>query len=340
VLVTGHTGFKGSWLSIWLNLLGANVCGIGLAPTTKYSNYEVSSCARNMKSIIGDIRDEKFVKKSFENFQPDILFHLAAQPLVGASYINPKDTFETNIMGLINVLESAKLCASLRVLVNVTSDKCYESKDSFSGHRESDPLGGRDPYSASKACSELVSASYQHSFFAAQVKALATVRAGNVIGGGDWTKGRLIPDVIESIEENKSLVLRFPDAVRPWQHVLEPLSGYLILAEKLWNQPKEYVGAWNFGPSMADAQTVQSVALALLDKLSGTRPILIEGAKKFHETRLLKLDISKAQKNLNWQPKLSLMQTLDSIVWWQDKFLRGKNMLEVCQAQIEEYSNG
>lgn len=339
VIITGHTGFKGSWLSIWLQLLGANVLGIGLEPTSRFNNFHLSNCSENMHSVIGDIRDNELVRKSFQFFKPDILFHLAAQPLVETSYAQPEETFSTNIMGLISILEAARSCSSLRVMVNVTSDKCYEISGSVNGYSERDPLGGNDPYSASKACAELVSASYQKSFFSTQGQTLVTARAGNVIGGGDWTRGRLIPDILHSVEQDQSLVLRFPDAIRPWQHVLEPLSGYLMLAQKLWDNPKKYVGAWNFGPSKDDEQMVISVASALLDKLAARKPIILETVQQFNEAKTLKLDISKSHEILNWKPKWTLMKTLDSIVWWQNKFLQKDNMFQACQHQIESYSN-
>lgn len=332
VFITGHTGFKGSWLSLWLQELGAELCGYALSPATDPSLYELANVASGMQSVIGDIRDLEHLSASIREFQPDILFHMAAQPLVRYSYENPIETFSTNVMGTVNVLEAARYCDSIKAVINITTDKCYENKEWVWGYRENDPLGGYDPYSSSKACAELVASAYRQSFS----QTVASVRAGNVIGGGDWAKDRLVPDIIRALIQKQNVLLRNPNSIRPWQHVLEPLRGYLLLAEKLCENPK-FAEGWNFGPYEQDIQPV-SIITDKICKLWGSGASWIkENQQHVHEAQNLKLDISKARSQLGWSPRLNLENTLQYLVSWYKAFAEKQNMRNITLLQIQNY---
>lgn len=341
ILVTGHTGFKGSWLSIWLNGLGANVIGYALDPKTENDNFVVTNLTEKITDIRGDIRDYGKLKSVFHQYKPEIVFHLAAQPLVRLSYKEPRETYETNVMGTVNLCEAVRQTDSVRVVVNITSDKCYENKEWIWGYRENDPMGGYDPYSSSKGCAELVASAYRRSFFNPDEfenhkVALASVRAGNVIGGGDWSEDRLITDCIKSIKNNKIIEIRSPKAVRPWQHVLEPLSGYLLLASKLYTEPRKYVGAWNFGPEDHSIITVGDLVEKLISKWGYGSWIDRSLNKEPHEAQLLKLDISKAIYYLGWKPRLTIDKTIEFIVDWYKK---DKINYEFDVKQIKQFIN-
>lgn len=340
VFVTGHTGFKGSWLSLWLQSMGAIVKGYSLAPPTNPSLFEVADVAANMESEIGDIRDLDQIKKSMLGFNPDILIHMAAQPLVRLSYLEPVDTYTTNVIGTVNVLEAARTCTNLKAIVSVTTDKCYENKEWAWGYRENEPMGGHDPYSSSKGCAELVTAAYRNSFFNTKdTAALATARAGNVIGGGDWADDRLIPDILKAFENSKPVVIRNPLSTRPWQHVLEPLSGYLVLAEHLYNYGQEYAEAWNFGPKEEDCKPVNWILDQMVSTWGEGASWELDKNNNPHEANFLKLDCSKAATRLNWQPKWNLGYTLDLIVNWHQDWRTDKNMNEQCLQEIASYNN-
>ena len=339
VLVTGHTGFKGSWLSIWLRELGAEVVGYALDPYTKYDNFVVTDLENRITDIRGDVRDYDKVINTFNEHNPEIVFHLAAQPLVKLSYEKPRETYETNVMGTVNVLEAARKNKSTQVFINITSDKCYENKEWIWGYRENDTMGGYDPYSSSKGCSELITSAYMRSFFVNSTNniGIASVRAGNVIGGGDWAKDRLIPDCISSIKIGKPILIRNPKSTRPWQHVLEPLYGYLLLASYLYKNPTEYSGSWNFGPSENLIMTVREVVEKLLKKWGSGRWVTeMPNSKEVHECRLLKLDISKAIYYLGWKPRLDFDKTLKLVVDWY----KNENLdYSFDVQQIEEFLN-
>lgn len=338
VFLTGHTGFKGSWLSLWLQSMGAEVKGFALAPPTTPALFTEARVGLGMTSELGDIRDFAAVSASMTGFNPDILIHMAAQPLVRLSYREPVETYATNVMGTVHVLEAARKCTRLKAIVNVTTDKCYENREWDWGYRENEPMGGHDPYSSSKGCAELVTAAYRSSFFnTADSAALASARAGNVIGGGDWAADRLIPDILRAFEQNKPVVIRNPLATRPWQHVLEPLSGYLILAERLYGEGTEYAGGWNFGPRDEDVQPVEWILDQLVESWGvGARWQLDENPQP-HEAQLLKLDISKARNNLKWQPRWSLAHTLNTIVDWHHAWLNDEDTQQKMLAQIDQY---
>jgi CDP-glucose 4,6-dehydratase len=318
VLVTGHTGFKGSWLSIWLNELGANVIGYALDPYTAKDNFVVTNLSEKITDLRGEIRDYDNLLRTFEEEKPEIVFHLAAQPLVRLSYKEPRETYEVNVMGTVNLLEAARQSDSVKTVIIITSDKCYENNEWIWGYRENDPMGGYDPYSSSKGCAELVTSAYTRSFFENEDSdiAVASVRAGNVIGGGDWAADRLITDCISYLKEGKAIEIRSPKAIRPWQHVLEPLRGYLLLASKLYQDPDKYTGAWNFGPDEASIVTVGELVDKLVNKWGSGEWIDTSNSNEPHEAKLLKLDISKARHYLNWEPKLSFDQTIDLVVDW------------------------
>jgi CDP-glucose 4,6-dehydratase len=338
VLVTGHTGFKGSWLSLWLQTMGADLCGVALPPPTEPSLFAQAKVADGMRHQLADVRDFEEIKKIFQSFQPDIVLHLAAQPLVRESYKAPIATYSTNVMGTVHVLEASRRTKSVRAVINVTTDKCYENREWVWGYRENEPIGGHDPYSSSKGCSELVSAAYRKSFFEDAEIQVATARAGNVIGGGDWARDRLIPDIIKSIQENIPVKIRNPNAIRPWQHVLEPLSGYLLLAEGLYNKKDGMSGAWNFGPRDEDAQNVQWVANELSKKM-GQSPIFLPDPKNHpHEANFLKLDISKAKNKLGWEPRWSLNTALNKIVDWNSSLNQKEDIRKKSVSQILEYN--
>ncbi|MBA3028636.1 MAG: CDP-glucose 4,6-dehydratase [Desulfobacteraceae bacterium] len=305
VLITGHTGFKGSWLAFWLLKMGADVVGYSLKPPTSPNHFDLLKLP--MHSIIGDIRDRDKLFKAFQNSQPEITFHMAAQPLVRLSYQQPFETYETNVMGLVNVLEACRNTPSLRVVVNITSDKCYQNNEWVWGYRENDPMGGYDPYSSSKGCAELITAAYRNSFFnidqynQSHQILLASARAGNVIGGGDWAEDRLIPDIIRAMQKNSEVIIRKPQSTRPWQHVLEPLSGYLLLGQKLLQGEKAFAEAWNFGPKDEDAIPVIDIVKKLKSNWAKVNYRVEEDKSDFHEAHLLKLDCSKAHAILKWQ---------------------------------------
>ncbi len=341
VLLTGHTGFKGSWLSLWLQQAGAKLCGIALPPNTQPNLFELAQVVEGMQSHFVDIRDAAAVKKIMDTFKPEIVIHMAAQPLVRYSYDFPVETYATNVMGTVHVLEAARHCDSVRVVVNVTTDKCYENREWVWGYRENEPMGGHDPYSNSKGCSELVTSAYRNSFYHKAGKGLASARAGNVIGGGDWALDRLVPDIINSIIHKQPVAVRNPTAIRPWQHVLEPLSGYLLLAEKLWDNPKHYAEGWNFGPHVHDAVNVGIVVEKILAQWgsdhAGSKHESQQGAP--HEANYLKLDITKAQAELHWQPRLTLDMTLQWLVEWYHAWMRKEDMKVFTLKQIEQYQN-
>jgi CDP-glucose 4,6-dehydratase len=338
VLLTGHTGFKGAWLSLWLQSMGAEIQGISLAPSTKPSLFESARVDLEMRSSIGDIRDLDSIKSLVREFKPEVLFHLAAQPLVRASYADPVGTYSTNIMGTVNILEAARHCEAVRAIVNVTTDKCYENQEWIWGYRETEAMGGHDPYSSSKGCSELVSAAYRSSFFNRGTTLLATARAGNVIGGGDWAADRLIPDILRAFERDRPAVLRNPSATRPWQHVLEPLAGYLELAEKLYSGFGPWDEAWNFGPAADDVREVGWIADYLALKWGRSSSWRADDSAQPHEAKLLRLDITKATTLLDWRPQWTLSEALDKIVEWHAAWLNGNDARRLCLDQIKEFS--
>jgi CDP-glucose 4,6-dehydratase len=340
VFVTGHTGFKGTWLSHWLSSLGANLIGYSLNPPTTPNLFDLTNASGECQSCHGDINDFQQLEHTMKQYQPDIIFHLAAQPLVRKSYQNPIETFKTNVLGTAHVLEAARLTKSVKVIVNVTSDKCYENTINKKSFQEQDRMGGHDPYSASKGCAELVTESYRRSFF--QTKHfpcinLASARAGNVIGGGDWAEERLIPDVMRAFLECKKLIIRNRHAVRPWQHVLEPLNGYIQLAEKLW-ESSSYCGGWNFGPSLSQEFTVQDV-LDMTMQLWGRKiDITYEDNEQHpHEAAYLQLDSSKASQLLGWLPKLSTKEAIRWTVEWFKNYELGTAMGPFTVKQIKRY---
>lgn len=337
VFVTGHTGFKGSWLCLWLQRLGAEVTGYALAPATQPSLFEVASVDRDMRSVIGDIRDADALNRAMGASRPEIVIHMAAQALVRESYVTPVETYSVNVVGTAQVLDGVRACPSVRAVVSVTTDKCYENREWHWGYRETDRLGGHDPYSSSKAGAELVTAAYRSSFFAAAETAVASARAGNVIGGGDWSRDRLIPDILAAIEAGRAVRIRYPDAIRPWQHVLEPLSGYLALAERLCaDDGRAYAEAWNFGPADDDARPVRWIVEQMLERW-GSGSWTIEAQPQPHEATYLKLDCSKAHARLAWRPRWALADALGAIVDWQRAHQRGEEMREVTLAQIARF---
>lgn len=331
VLVTGHTGFKGSWLSLWLSMLGADVVGYALEPESDEGAYAACGLKNLVTDVRGDVRDANRLKSIFETFRPEIVFHLAAQPIVRLSYEQPRETFETNVSGTVNVLENVRSSHSVKAVVVVTSDKCYENREQLWGYRETDALGGFDPYSASKGCQEVVSSSYARSFRLP----VATARAGNVIGGGDWARDRIVPDCIRALREERPVPVRNPGAVRPWQFVLEPLCGYLTLAEQLVLDPEKFAGAWNFGPDFDSAVSVREVVEALVGLWgSGKWKDLSEGSA-VHEAGVLRLDCTKAKALLGWRPRLSLKEALQNTVDWY-RGSRG-DAEKISRGQIADY---
>lgn len=338
VFLTGHTGFKGSWLALWLQAMGAELQGYALAPPTSPSLFETARVRRGMASCIADVRDFEALSACMADFRPEVVIHMAAQPLVRASYREPVATYATNVMGTVHVLEAARQTAGVRCIVNVTTDKCYENKEWVWSYREDERLGGHDPYSNSKACSELVTAAYRQSFFGAgQGIALASARAGNVIGGGDWAAERLVPDILDACARGEPVVIRNPGATRPWQHVLEPLSGYLTLAQRLWQDGAQAAEGWNFGPHEADARPVQWITETLTSLWGGQAGWRLDDAAQPHEANFLKLDIAKARQRLGWQPRWNLEQALGMVVEWHKAWLRDEDMRDVCLRQIGQY---
>jgi CDP-glucose 4,6-dehydratase len=341
VLLTGHTGFKGGWLALWLQQSGAELCGVALEPAED-SLYRDAGVGREMRSVFGDIRGIALLKQTFAEHRPEIVFHLAAQPLVRSSYLDPIGTYSTNVMGTANLLEAVRGCASVRAIVVITTDKCYENREWGMPYRESDRLGGYDPYSNSKACAELVVSAYRDSFFNPSVYrlhgvALATVRAGNVIGGGDWALDRLVPDAIRAFQGGRSVQIRNPLAVRPWQHVLEPLRGYLTIAELLYEDGPAFGEAWNFGPDQHDARPVEWVVNELARLWGeGARWELVSGGH-LHEGQVLRLDSTKAADRLGWHSQIRIKDALAMTVAWYQAKLQGLDMRKFTNAQIEEY---
>ena len=338
VFLTGHTGFKGSWLSLWLQSLGAEVTGYALAPPSSPSLFEVAKVERGMSSIISDIRELPKLQLAMQAGQPQIVIHMAAQPLVRYSYQNPVETYSSNVMGTVNFLEAVRNTPCVKAVVVVTTDKCYENKERSWGYRENEPMGGHDPYSSSKGCAELVTAAYRSSFFQQQGIAVATARAGNVIGGGDWAVDRLVPDILRAFEQNQPVVIRNPHAIRPWQHVLEPLSGYLSLAEHLYLQVQSYAESWNFGPRDEDAREVHWI-VDHMAKSWGDGASWQQGfGVNPHEANCLKLDISKARVRLDWSPRWTLEKALGACVDWHRQKLAGADMKAVTLSQIKQYT--
>ena len=344
IFLTGHTGFKGAWLSLWLQNLGALVTGFALPPNTTPCLFELAHVADGMTSIEGDICDYDGLLAALKESQAEIVIHMAAQPLVRQSYVDPVDTYSTNVMGTVNLLESIRHTDGVKAVINVTTDKCYENKEWIWGYRESEPMGGYDPYSNSKACSELVTASFRNSFFhpdrySDHGIAIATARAGNVIGGGDWSADRLIPDCMQKWLNRESVYLRFPHAIRPWQHVLEPLAGYLMLAEKLYQEGPAYSEAWNFGPHDADAKPVQFLVHYLAKLWKGEAQCEIDPADHPHEAHYLKLDCTKANTILGWHPLWNLETALEKIADWYRVYQENpQSMREITLRQIQDYS--
>lgn len=338
ILITGHTGFKGSWLSLWLLKLGADITGYALKPPTEPSLFASCGIDRDMNSIIGDIRDKEKLLSVLRKLCPEIVIHLAAQPLVIESYKDPVATYETNVMGTVYLLDAIRCCPSVKAALFVTTDKCYENREWAWGYREIDRLGGYDPYASAKACDELIVSSYRRSFFQDRDLSIATARAGNVIGSGDWAKDRLIPDCIAALAANLSITLRSPGAIRPWQHVLEALSGYMRLTKFLYEYPHQYDGAWNFGPEENAERSVQSVVELLCDiwGTERTSAMIYKEQENMHESCFLKLDSSKAKQKLGWRSKWSIEEALAKTVEGYKIHLAGGDMRMVCQRQIEE----
>jgi CDP-glucose 4,6-dehydratase len=341
VLITGHTGFKGSWMSLWLQKLGAEITGYSLAPPTNPSLFELASVAPGMRSITGDVRDLAHLKSTFTESGPEIVFHMAAQSLVRVSYEDPVLTYQTNVMGTVNVLEAARGTPSARSIVVITTDKCYENRNWYWGYREIDRLGGHDPYSNSKACAELVVSAFRDSFFAVdrdrQQLQLASARAGNVIGGGDWARDRLIPDAVRAFADGQPLKIRNPLATRPWQHVLEPLRGYLMLAQRLYEQGSPFASAWNFGPRPTDARPVRWIVDRIVSSWDSPASWEVDEGNHPPEAQMLHLDWSKAAQELSWNPVLDLAGALALTIDWYRRLLRGENARTLCLQQIDDY---
>jgi CDP-glucose 4,6-dehydratase len=337
VLITGHTGFKGSWLSLWLQSLGANVIGYALKPATMPNHFKLADVQENMTSVIGDINDLANLSKTVTAYKPEIIFHMAAQSLVRSSFHDPVDTYNTNVLGTVKVLEAARHSNTVKTIVNVTTDKCYENQEWHYSYRETDRLGGFDPYSNSKACAELVTDAYRKSFFQQQGIGCATVRAGNVIGGGDWANERLVPDAMRACLENTPLIIRYPNAVRPWQHVLEPLWGYMLLAERLNESPVAFSEGWNFGPDENDAKPVSWIADFIGQHWTTGLKWQHDKSQHLHEANLLRLDCAKAKARLHWQPRWDLATGLQKTISWYKAFQARQNIRTVTLGQIEEF---
>jgi CDP-glucose 4,6-dehydratase len=342
VFMTGNTGFKGSWLSLWLFSMGARVSGYALEPFGEHYLFNLCGIKRMMPTCFGDIADLSFLQQTMRAVGPEIVFHLAAQPLVRESYKEPALTYQTNVLGTVHLLEAVRSCRSVKVVVNVTTDKCYDNQEWLWGYRENEPLGGYDPYSSSKACAELATAAYRSSFFPPQDYsrhgvAIATARAGNVIGGGDWAAERLLPDVMRALLAAQPIVIRNPQSIRPWQHVLEPLSGYLELAEKLYQEGPAYGEAWNFGPTDWDSRTVEWIVNYLCRFWGKGATYTVDSQAQPHEARFLKLDCSKARTRLEWQPRWNLEHALDKTIEWFKEYLNKGDIKQICLRQIDEY---
>ena len=337
VFVTGHTGFKGAWLCLWLHSMGAEVHGYALAPPTEPSLFEVARLHGILAShTLADVRDLDTLTRTLAGVRPDVVFHLAAQSLVRESYQRPVDTFAVNVMGVVHLLEAVRAAGGVTAVVNITTDKCYENREWSWGYRESDPLGGHDPYSSSKGCAELVTAAYRRSFLTGAGVAVATARAGNVIGGGDWAADRLVPDALRALDAGTTLTIRAPEAIRPWQHVLEPLAGYLMLAERLCADGVAFADAWNFGPADQDARTVASI----VEHIASRQPALDwhrDAGPHVHEASFLKLDSSRARARLGWRPRWGVQVALDTTLDWHQAWRSGLDMRAVTLSQIGEY---
>lgn len=345
VFVTGHTGFKGGWLSLWLQAMGAEVTGYALAPPAGPNLFTTARVADGMRSIIGDIRDRSALSQAMHEARPEVLLHLAAQPIVMESFLNPVETYSVNVVGTAMVLDIARELTGLRAILSVTSDKCYENREWVYGYREIDPMGGYDPYSSSKGCAELVSAAFRSSYFhpsrhAEHGVALATARAGNVIGGGDWAVDRLVPDTLAAFTAGKKVMIRNPLAVRPWQHVLESLSGYLVLAERLVTDGSTFASGWNFGPEERDIRPVAGIVDAMAERWGEDAGWLQDPDSRPHEAHLLRLDISKARLELGWMPRWTLETALDRIIEWYRGYCAGGDMRQMTLHQIDRYCGG
>ena len=344
VLITGHTGFKGSWLSLWLQTRGANVIGYSLNPPGTPNFFTLGNIAESMISIHGDVRDLESFCDTVKTHKPDIVIHMAAQSLVRYSYSHPVDTYSTNVMGTVNVLEAIRQVGGVKVTLIITSDKCYENRETMVGYRESDPMGGYDPYSSSKGCAELVTAAYENSFFSrdrfsSHGIAVASTRAGNVIGGGDWGEDRLIPDIMRSKLANQPVIIRYPDAIRPWQHVLEPLNGYLELAEHMWEHGSDFNGGWNFGPDSDDCKPVHWILETLDKQWEGGIQWEQNTAENPHEATYISLDCSKSKQLLGWSPKLKLANALEMLVDWYQGYSNNDNMRDLSINQLDNFEN-
>lgn len=340
VFITGHTGFKGTWLTYLLSEIGADVMGYALDPYPGPSHFNMLNLDKKIQHFVGDVRDANLLNEKMNSFQPEIVFHLAAQPLVKKSYSDPESTYSTNIMGSVNLLEAVRHCKSVKSLVYITSDKCYENLEWIWGYRENDRMGGHDPYSASKGAAELIFSSYERSFFGDRNEfGSATVRAGNVIGGGDWAEDRIIPDCIRAIENGIPIKIRNPLATRPWQHVLEPISGYILLAIKLLEDPKKYSGAWNFGPSSFEVRTVHDVAKTIINNLGKGSVEITGSANDHHEAMLLQLNCDKAHQILKWSPRWGVEETLLATTDWYKHVLNGKSAEEITRVQLNKFFN-
>jgi CDP-glucose 4,6-dehydratase len=339
VLITGHTGFKGSWLALWLQQCGAEVAGYALAPLPSPTLYDAADAARGMHSVFGDIRDADRLTNLMRKFRPEITLHLAAQALVRESYAQPVETYSVNVMGTVHFLEAVRQTPGVRVALVITSDKCYENREWPWGYRENEPMGGHDPYSSSKGCAELVTAAYRASFFTngSDVPVVASARAGNVIGGGDWAKDRLIPDIVRSLQAERPVLIRSPHAIRPWQHVLEPLNGYLTLAEHCWNAGTACAEGWNFGPNDMDARPVEWIVERMTALWGESARWERDDHPHPHEAHYLKLDASKAKMRLRWQPRLDLATTLEWVVAWYREQAQGADARALTLAQITRY---
>lgn len=345
VLVTGHTGFKGSWLSIWLHELGAEVVGVSQDPFTNRDNYVLSGIGNKMMADLrSDICDGRKMKEIFQKYQPEIVFHLAAQPLVRYSYEQPVETYEANVMGTIHVMEAIRATSSVKVGVMITTDKCYDNKEQMRGYKEDDPFGGYDPYSSSKGACEIAIQSWRRSFFNPEDYgkkhhvSLASVRAGNVIGGGDWALDRIIPDCIKALEQDKVIDIRSPKAIRPWEHVLEPLSGYMLLAKKQWEHPTEFCEGWNFGPESESVSTVWEVATELIKNYGKGELKDSSDPNAVHEAKLLMLDITKAKTKLGWKPRMNMQQCMDLVADWYKRYQK-EDVYQLCVEEIEKFIN-
>ncbi len=345
VFLTGHTGFKGSWLSLWLEAMGASVTGYALSPPTEPSLFSLAGIGRTIKSVNADIRDQARLREALTESAAGVVIHMAAQSLVRESYTDPVGTYATNVMGTVNLLEAVRDTPEVRAVIVVTSDKCYDNRERAEGYREDEAMGGYDPYSSSKGCAELVTAAYRRSFFSGGatgkgMAAIASVRAGNVIGGGDWAKDRLVPDALNAFIAGRRVLIRNPGAIRPWQHVLEPLRGYLELAERLWSDGAAYAEAWNFGPDNDDAKPVSWIVERLARNWGEPAGWDVDGAPQPHEAGLLKLDCSKVRTRLGWSPRMDLPQALDWIVDWYRAFASKEDMRRFTLAQIAHYQSG